>query len=202
MRQLPAGYAVRPATLDPADLEAVLALWIDVDVAALGFPGHHCRRRARCSVRSLGSPSPPTADWCLPQTAGWLLTPGPRQQRQRRLREAISIFIRSFARADGRRVARSCWRSFERRAAEKVGTQGVADGRDVVLGRHQRVSAALGWLSSAGYANVRRSTGWRCPCTGNEHPPVLAAGVRIQRRRRRLRTGRRTVHRLLFDSLR
>ena len=38
VRQLPAGYHVRPVTLEPPDLEAVLALWIDVDVAIVGFP--------------------------------------------------------------------------------------------------------------------------------------------------------------------
>jgi hypothetical protein len=32
------GFEIRPATLDQVDLDAVLALWIAIDVAALGFP--------------------------------------------------------------------------------------------------------------------------------------------------------------------
>ena len=148
MRQLPAGYAVRPATLDPADLEAVLALWIDVDVAAVGFPDSTAD-----DVRdALSDPRVAlAADSRLVLAADGRLVAYARvldSNESDRFEGDLYVHPELATGSEADAVAQFLLAELERRAAEKVGRQGVPYRGDVVLGRHQRVSA--GWVAAAG----------------------------------------------------
>lgn len=198
MRQLPAGHAVRPATLDPDDLEAVLALWVDVDVAALGFPDTNAEdvHAALSDPRLVLA----TDSWLVSAPDGRLVGYATVVDRNTSALTEADLYIHPALSesGDGDSVGPYLIEAVERRAAEMVGTHGLPTA-EVSFIVPTTEKALIGWLEAAGYDNVRRFNRMDVALTGDERPPVLADGVRI-RVADTSETGRRTVHRLLFDS--
>jgi mycothiol synthase len=195
---LPAGYAVRPATLDAADLEAVLALWIDVDVAAVGFPDSTAD-----DVRdALSDPRVAlAADSRLVLAADGRLVAYARvldSNESDRFEGDLYVHPELATGLEADAVAQFLLAELERRAAEKAAGRGFPTA-EISFWAVTSEYRLAGWLQQAGYANVRRWTRMEVSLSGTEHPPVLPAGVRISVADES-EEGRRTVHRLLFAS--
>ena len=198
MEQLPQGYDVRPATLQPADLDAVLALWIAVDIASIGVPDTN----AEDVHGTLSDPrlSLPTDSWLVFAPDSRLIAYATVLDRNAsELMEGDLYVHPGLASTDeGSAVATCLLEAIEQRAAAMAAERGLpeAEVSFSVVTTEEQLS---GWLANAGYENVRRLNRMEVALTGEERPPVLASGVRI-RVADETEQGRRTVHRLLFTT--
>jgi mycothiol synthase len=196
--QLPAGYVVRPATLNPADIEAVLALWVDVDVAAIGFPDStidDVRNELTDPRRVLSVDS-----WLVAAPDGRLVAYATVLDLNESDQFDGDLYVHPAlaSTTDGDAVAAGLLADMERRAAEMVRLRRLPAAQvtfQVTLTEEQLAK----WLHRAGYVNVRRYSRMEMALSGTEQPPVLTEGVRI-RVADATEEERRTVHRLLFAS--
>jgi mycothiol synthase len=196
--QLPAGYEIRPATLDPSDVDAILALWIDVDIAALGFPDtgiEDVRNELTDPRRTLSVDS-----WLVHAPDGRLVAYATVLDLNESDQVDADVYLDPglAPTADGDAVAAFLLARIEQRAAE------MARLRDLPAAKVSFIvptteAELRRWVAAAGYENVRRFNRMEIELTGEERPPDLAPGVRI-RVADASEQGRRTVHRLLFAA--
>jgi mycothiol synthase len=194
----PAGFTVRSATSEASDVDAVLALWTDVDVAAVGFPDSSIddvRNELTDPRRVL-----PVDSWLVHAPDGRLVAYATVLDLNKSDQIDADLYVHPglAPTTDGDAVAAYLLAAIERRAAEMARLRGLPAA--VVTFQVTLAEDELaGWLRRAGYLNVRRYSRMEIALTGDERPPVLPDGVRI-RVADATDEGRRTVHRLLFAT--